>query len=409
MFVTSVTSIHLKRMVQSNAADLLPNYRRYQLIAAGFVLACFLIWPVILTYYFGGPVLITLAIYLFSICIFLWDFFYWVDNRLFSFLGILITLLLLIDIYRFVGSSPKFSLITYLGNMIGSALSIYAIVFSLFGLFLFAFLYLKLSNTYLTNESDSSWLSSNAFDRTGAFTMKIVGKAISRASQIKDTQKSSGYRLIPLFQFGLFQPGLAANTLFIYFSIAMVLIITYWTTGILTVREWDYFLLALFYLCSLTLTIDFLQHRNNIATLYLQSDLSSRNSFIHIIAISYLWGIFKQIAVFALLLIFLQRVFHFTTWADLFQILAMGFTINLVYISISLLFSSKVKSEKCIGYGVINIIIMIFALPLTIFGLAIYSWIFVAACAFISSLLFGLAMRQFAKTEMDFIGPELPA
>ena len=125
--------------------------------------------------------------------------------------------------------------------------------------------------------------------------------------------------------------------------------------------------------------------------------------------LTYLFVLFKQWLAFSLLSIFIQTIFHFVSWTILFQVIVIASILSIFHISISLLLSDWVRSPNGIGYTAFNMITLLillfpFALCLRSFG-----WLFIAGLALGSALLFLLGLCRFAKTEMDFVGPEISA
>jgi len=399
-FMSAAAGFHLRQMAEGNAADLLPNYRQYQLVTAGTILAVFLIWPVLFTSLTGVSVWITLAAFLFFACLALWIAFF-LENGLIVFAGVVIIWWLAVDIYSLATHSPDVSRIGKLAGFVGVSWPIYVIAASALGLSIFAFYFLSFAHFPEESRNDYK-IALETQDWTDPAAVKLAAKTISRLAEKK--AGSSRYRLAHLYQFSLFSPIYTAPVYYVFFgSFIFCALITYLSFHQQTERDFplmSFYLPFAYYWMTAALASDFLSHQNRMPFIYLQSPLSSINAFRTTVALSYLLTVGRHMLSTTMAMVVLHSLFPWTTWKHLFPLCVMGIILSVIQFSLSLLASRKIATPaRSMGWLIIN---MCSVFPLVLFA-KFYSHIWMFVAMVIGGLLFWLAMRRWSRTELDFV------
>jgi hypothetical protein len=401
--LAAATGFHLRQALESSESDLLPNYRRSQLTAAGIILSIFSLWPMLLIILWGGPLSNSLAFYLFFICLALWVAFFSAGGTGWTaVLGLAAIIWAFRDLYKLVNASPEASRIARLGIYFGASWPVYAVLASLLGLLLFVFYFKRVSNTSLTNEWTSDYLQCLKTQdwMDNPLTLKLTEKTISRLSTIESGQKPSLYSLIRLFQFGLFSPMNTTSAYygflggFIYCSL-----LTFFGLYIAMKESMNFYLPFAYYWIAAMLAGDFLSHRNRIPAIYIQSRLPSRRSFVFVTILSYLLIVGKAMLSITASMIVLNIFFPFAAWAEFIRLCAMGIVSAFIQVFLSLSAGSKVKSA--IAWMIGSLFPTLFLALL----IPLYTrhWYFIAGAAFFSGLLVWPAIRKWENLEFDFV------
>lgn len=395
--------IHLRQVVESSAADLLPRHRTLQLVAAGLILAAHLIWPMLLTNFLGVPALITLAAYLSFICLTLWLAFFF-ENGLLATLGILTIVWVFVDLYRLFSPVPETSRVSQLGTYVGSSSTTFLIAASSLGIIAFVFYYQRLSSARCYDGSGNYYqVSLRTGDWVDPLTVRAAAKRINRMFEAGTSQGPSLCGSARLFQFGLFSPSYSAGSyvnLGVFFTCALLTYMSFHQESRSDFPPMNFFLPFGYYWIMAMLAADFLSHRNRMAAIYLQSRLPSRDTFARATVLSYLLVVSKHALIITAAAILLHLILPWTTWTNFPQLCVMGFTLSLIQVALSLLASDKVKSSGGISWLMCNLFLV---LPVVFVGRAyVHSWSVVAVLALAGGLLFWLAVRRWTQTEMDF-------
>lgn len=400
MVMTGVITFHSILLSQSSSTDLLPNYRRYQLMASGLLLAIFLIWPMVVMAILGEPVLIVLAIYLFFACLMLWSTVYYFINSSLNLIVLLGIAFLLREVYRLVGFSNETSLISRLGIDSGYFLPVLVIGVSALGFMLFAFYYRKMPSSRFTDELIEALCTTGFPENADTFSIKLAEQSIRRLSKRKKDTKLRAYRFARLIKFSLFNPANAANNPLAIVVLLLLFAIAHYFHFF--DEAWGAILLTLYYMGGMILAVDMWDHMKGLPETYLKSPLPSRSSFLKTTIFSYLLVAGKGTLFASLAIIIDQFFYHLNSWETLLQIIAMGFILSLAHISVSLLACDVVLLGP-LGWYIAHMIAIAFILFTISIGLVTFAWYFVAASALLSGLLFILSTRKWLKAEMGFI------
>jgi hypothetical protein len=392
---------HLRQSLESCEVDLLQNYRQRHLIAAGIILTVLTIWPVLLTALRGGPVLLTLAAYLFFECLALWIAIFGASRMgVPSAIGFCSIIWAFHDVWNLMPwATPGVSRIAQLASMIGPDWEIYTIAASVLGFLIFAIYYLRASCMRLANEFENDfWKCYKTQDNVDSHSMNAAAKNISRLSRKLPNESPGSYRSIRLIQIGLFSPGSVVASFNSFFTAIFIGVSL--TFCIYLVKGMIFFALTYgYFVISVLIAGDFYSHRNRLPAIYLQSRLSRKS--------------FMRTTIWALMLIFLRGMLNFTVvmavsnelfslavWTRFFQLCLGGIAVGFFQVSLGLLIKDRAISSaiKALIYF-LPIIALLVLSPL-------YShWLYIAAIAIAGCFLFLPAIRFWGNSELDPSNP----
>ena len=397
VFVSAAAGVHLREMADGSVADLLPNHRKFQLMAASLLLCLCLVLPILFTDHLAFPIPVTLAGFLFFTSLALWIAFSLESKGLIAWVGILVIWWLMVETYRLAGHSPETSRLAPLGSSLGSWWPFFMILPSAAGLLVFAHHYLSARFSHEPKNDYTAALQTQ--DWVDPVALKTAERAISRLTEKKERTSP-----VYLLQFSLFSPAYCAG---LWYTFAGVFIYAAIVT-LLTSRQssWDfpamYFYLPFgYYWITAVVAADFLSHRNRMAAVYLQSNLPSRSSFTRTAVLIYLLVIAKQVLGISLAMIILNVFFPWASWPQFLTLCLVGFALSFIQVSLSLLSSSWLATPaRSIAWLIVNLFIVVPLMPLAKYHDQI--WIVLTALVPLSGLLFLMAIRKWSGTELDF-------
>ena len=189
------TGIHLKRLVKSNAAALLPHYRSKQLIAVGLLMSTFILWPALLLSLHGFPFPVTLTLLLFSAVFIISLLFRYGDNIL----SLLIILWVLRIVYEILGLPVHITVFNFLANVNQIQLIIFLIITAIILFYFFLRYYLNISVLQFEGESgDDTDPLAKDHDRAGPYIITFAQKMMTQAK--KNIPQKAG-SILPLHSF----------------------------------------------------------------------------------------------------------------------------------------------------------------------------------------------------------------
>jgi hypothetical protein len=399
-----MTGFHLRQALETSTADMLPHHRSRQLVTAGLILTVILIWPVLLVVLRGGPVLVTLAVFLLFACSGLASSFFSTRASGASLiLGIPVIYWLLYDVSRLAGAFPGTSTIAGLELYASPFWPAYVIIASVLGLISFGIFFLKTSYSSFSDELNADYLQCLATqDWVGPLAVRRAEAAIVLLSRKYRDRPLSKFQLARLFQFSLFSPVYAAR----FYGVPIFLICLLFTY--LSYQKssshgptMNFFLPFAYFYLTAVLAVDFLSHKDRLPSIYLQSDLPSRKTFALTTVISYLLVTGKQMLGITLATTVIHLIFSWTTWTNFVPLCFIGLLLSLIQISISLLAGRWMKPSYGIAYILVNALA---AIVITLFSrLYSSSWGIIAAMALLTGMLFWFAVRRWMGSGMEFV------
>ncbi len=419
--MTYIAAMHLKNMIKNNAAALLPHYRRSQLIATGLILALFIFVPVLIRGIQGIPILAPAAMFLFTAGLILWGIFNFGENVL-VIAGILWTGKLAHELLGFKAKVMFFdSLNRFSPGGSDTVFPIFIILLSCTLLFLFARYVMAIphketwdSTRHRTNPYTKE------YDRVGPLLGRLTGRIMGKRQKgMTGEGKRSRFQLARVFQSALFSPGVTyfpGTVLFLLVVLFYLFSFFYilgggFEGGMLKQRVVP-FLIMIYYISAALLTTDFLQHRHRLPALWLQAQLDSRKTFTGVTILTYLMVAGKQFLGISIYFLLMPVVIPGITYSMVLAMITAGFCIDLVLLSLALLFSDQVVSRECKGWTVSLIVIGV--LPIFIFlGSLIKNslkyleayWYFLFIFGLTALFLFWRAYKKWMNTKMDFVDP----
>jgi len=406
-----IVGMHLNRIIKSNSTALLPNYRRDQLITLTIILSFYILWPIIILGVFGFIILNPLALLLISAIFVLWISFRFGEGIVVA-LAIIWGVRFFYEVLNFQTKVLYFENISeYISSTFRDIFPISIIILSLicFGLF---FRYIKNVSIYrfLKSKQDNTDPWARDFDRTDPVTEKMMDRIIYKLISTKSQDILS---IIRKFQIYLFGPANIVSTQLIN----MVIIVLYFFTinliftgDFAEISEDSIVICYLFFsLNSSMLSADFLQHREKLPSLYLQSSFNNRNHFLNAVISSYLIIGVKQFLFLGIAFLSVPLIIPVFSFAKLWPMYLLGFYAYVAVISFSLIFSKIIFSPEAKGWTLTSILFAIISTPIVLALRDIFSWQFFVVVGVLCLVLFWLSTITWSKTELDFSGPEMPA
>lgn len=416
ILVSSVVVLYLREVTATDASALIPNYRKKQLIAAGIILTPFLLCPVVIACIKGVPVLSCLAMLLCIVSFFIFV----VVNNIPDTLQMLVLIPLWL-VYELLGLEPSlgfigsFSEITGFGSDNLFALFVTGVSLALIGYFSVRFLR---GNTKKPGDSDKAGIDpfTASYDKIDTISARLVFRKIDRLFNNLQKRKSSFSSYVRLYQYALFSPSssLIFDMAFIFASVISYVVIVYFyvtNAGFNSVQKIAPLIFLIYHLGAVSFTTDFLQHRDRMPALWLQSRLSSRREVAKVILLTYLAVAGRQYLKITVLLLLLPLLIPAIANPEYIPVLSAGVLPFIVLISFSLILSDRITSFSCWGWSVSNTLLACLVLGMT-FGICrifYYSqpfWLFFLLITPFSLLFLWRAFNKWAETEMNFTGPE---
>jgi len=415
MMILFVSGLHWRGLIRNNATALFPHYRRYLIATFVLILAAFLLWPVIITGLRGFTVLPMLAMFMFLACIMLPGFFFFGESIFV--MGVLVWLGKMA--HELLGFKARIMIFDDLSNfsLLGSKLAfpILLILFSSIGLFLFA-RYLLQAPTQFSNVNMNKTNSyAQNYDQANALTLFITRKSMAFLLKNSRNKKRSLFNTARLLQPALFSPRYAffcqslaeMPVLFFYLLTAAYIMV-----GIKFDTQFVPFLFSFYYITATIITTDFLQHRQRLSLIWVQVQVDSRKTFAKITILTYMMVLVKNYLAYSLGLLFIPLIFPMVSIIRFLPIIALGLLVNVLLLSLSLLFSDQVVSPDSKGWMLFHIIVGFAGSLIAITELKLTfntpgTWIFILVLAVITGFLLLWAYKNWSKTELNFAGPKV--
>lgn len=422
---------HTRRLLEFNRINLIPGKLRYHFITTVIILAPFVIWPVILVRLLGLPVLPHFALILFSLSVLILFLFLSIPKMKITdtvrpweiIFGIILIILAYILLNFPVGDKiPRlWPELFEFGSRFD--MSIYIVILSVIFLSLTVFLYLKESKSLKSDLNGIlESLSVSGHDRVDSYTWKTVHRKLAGLIENIRSGKPTSMQMTKLFQYGLFNPGSSVFFIsmisFALLASIIALILSYISTDRIETVLFYMFPPSVIWLCvyqidASRLSMEFLRHRTNIPSIWLQSQLSTRKEFVKKILSAYIFVALKRYLTFGfafLIIALLFPDFYFIKIESIPIILLAGIIQYILMISLSLIFSADVTSNSCYGWtiSIVLLCIMTWLIFLVYWhagpGILTNS-IILSAALIVSGFVFREAFKIFTDTEMDFAEP----
>jgi len=410
ILLLAILSIHLKRMVKSNASALLPDYKKRQSMAACFWLLLFAVWPVIITSYFGFPLLLNTAVFLFTTAVCLNIFFKYGDHII----PLLFIIWILRLVYELAGITVEAPLFSALRNYWPAEnqvhFSVILLLISFLLLYFFVRSYFKLSILDFENENgDNTDPWARDFDKTGPILARLLDKKLQKTTALRKGSYLS--KLIKLFQFSLFSPGIHVSLNSIHFGFMLL----YMASVYFLLSGWMFLasrviivVLTLIYQISAAfIAADFLHHRSHLSMLWVWAGLDSRKKFSRVSALAYYFTAAKQYIIVTLSFIVITASLNLLSPYEMLILMVYGLSIYAILPSLSLIFSSSIQSPSAKGWTFTNIIAAIIMMPIFDQLIGVFSWPVFLTLMIIGIISIWRAMNIWKHSEYDFSGPEV--
>lgn len=359
MFIPMIFS-YLIEQLRTDFSELLPGYRKIQLYSVIPILSIFFVLPMILLAVHGYPVIEIASVTLFT----LGALAFLVTKINLDNIFVLIMLAWpIIFLYESFGLASKvivFGPADFDSFIIGSTASALVIIAVSIGLLTyFVRYYLTVPSVRMTREK---WRNQNQYakdlDVPSGFVERRVGNLLDRnkAGEKKD------YGSFRLTRLALFSPKttLLLRQVFISAAIVLMFYTIFIVANFSTERQLQdnvyCLLVAAFYFQAVTIAGDFLQHRANLGGIWLTGLFKSRRKFAASVFMNYLTVMLSSYIVVSFGLIAIYFILMGTeSIPGMFPWIMVGFFVTLFVFSMSLVFSSGIRSDDARGWTIANI------------------------------------------------------
>jgi len=407
IFIDLIIAGNLKNVTKTAAIMLLPDYRKKQIITHGVFLFIFILLTTLIFGINSFSVLTISSLCLFTACLILWLIFL-TDEIFIVFIVVLWTLRIIIELLGFKTESKITGTFMELTGLQSDFLfPLLLIIFSLKALAFFVIYYFRIP----VYDSDVE----NIHDSAKFIDRKIL--------KIRKGRIKPGLSLpndIRFFEFSLFSPGYIIK---ISFSTIISTAAAFFTYGYIVAHARGGFqhiehyiipfIIFIYYMSSIMVTTDFLQHRNLLSSLWLQSPLTSRKNFTDRILLTYIYVIIKNYFLVSILLAAAFFILPSLSAVVLLQIYTLTLALSLCMVSFSIVFSSRLTSYHSVNWMVGNIILSTILLLILIktksFGMAENlsgTWFFSLTMVLLSAVVLRFAFIKWKDTEMSSIEKE---
>ena len=416
LYSTLFLGLHLRQLSTWPGSWLVPNFKSSHLQATAVSLSMLFFLPVLWLVLNGLPVFPLVAMLLFYSTLTLWSGYYQGQ------FGVSVpTLWMLAHIQENNFSSLRPSLLE-------SSFLYEAMLFSFaaLGLILFAFFYAKDKSERNPIQACGELVSKGRVGwKTGMITPITAKLAHGRLSAtLRNGGPSSPWRLARLFQFGLFSPGLMCLTLpLTYFCgvVGVALIAHYLfhpifveNSGGSAILANDFMATVIFGINILSLSTDFIQHRNRLPQLWLWAAAANRKAFSHATILSFCWVAAKQFMLTSILFFGLSFLLPGLSPTRVLAMLPLYGLLYLFVISSTLLASKWIKSRQGFGWNLVIWPGFYLVLAGQFWWMNVRKtggpvvdafWPATAIALLLALWLMVRAVRSWPKTQLDFLTP----
>jgi hypothetical protein len=414
--ISGMVAIYLKEVTVSDSCALIPGYRKKQLITAALVLCLYMVVPAIVLSIRGLPVFNVMALLLLIAGTLVAH----TDNTQLmgrQFLPLVPIWLAyeLLDIqpnFEFIGS---FSQLTGFSSNTPFALLVIALAVIIGGRFVIRFMRGETIYPQSPQISQTSYILAT-YDKVDPVSAKFLSGKMSRLYRRMKEERRRYSDLIRLYQYALFNPR---STLFADPTLSTVVIfylymyyLVYHSKSFDTVLELAPLLFMIYQLMAVGVTTEFLQHRDRLPSLWLQSPLPARTDITRAVIFTYLAVAGKQYLKVSLALALLPVFVPAYARPEYLLLIAVGLLPYIFLIALSLAQSEEITSPTCWGWAVFN---LVFSMVMFLFNISfshdfknpLAYHVFLLLMIPVSAVYLWYVYRGWATdTEMNFAGPE---
>ena len=414
---------HLRQtLLDGEEADMLPNYHKRQLTAAGIIVMAYLLSFLALTLFHGWQPLPAFAGFLGVTALTLW----FGNNFMFGFMVLFYFSINVPAIFFPDNRAGRMLIETYQAVWIGlsaheNVWSGLLIVLSLGGIILFCVRYLNITcatafnhRFFFTGFGHMQFMQlaqnvppakKSARENTNLFADRLAANAVFQMTDARRCgQRLSFFQLARLIRFAMFQfpsrggYNRAASRL-VSACYGLLTMILAFSRSIAEPTAVVAFTLPL--LCSAIAAASvfiFQSNKNQLPMLYLQTDLPSKADFMKAAAAGYLLSAAELVLILTGAALVTHVFFPCVAWQRMFQIVSITAAMVLVQISIPFLTGNRRKTQPVPGW--MTGIYLLFFPAWTILRTT-SSWTVAGTCVLAGAVFFYTALRRWEQSEMD--------
>lgn len=354
MMLSSFVGVNLRRIIQSPTSLLMPKYRHTQLKAGIFYLLPFVLLSTILMAIKGFSFMTYFTAFVFVAVS--------VTIMLYRFSEQLVLIILLMWIMKFGLQMLGFNIGHEIWSM--TALTIYGSKFLFELAFLFIciiaaywfyryYLNVSIQKKYIAKHTDDGW---NRNHETGSkFQIYLINKIKERMIKKSRKIKDNDLYQIRLIQYSLFSPFIL--------SLTTILIYCFYIFAYTFTWLWFFYdstdssLLSLiinmtFMIFIIILMSDFLNHRNRISLLWLQSRTKSKTKYLKLVFSSVMYNVAKYYIMISLIYITALLLIGYSSNQILASLL-FGMNFYLGIPALAFIFNDRIESEGSKGWNAV--------------------------------------------------------
>ena len=415
-FISGIIGLHLRININSSNSSMLPNFRRRQMMAAGIILFVFLLWPTIITNYYGFPIFTSLAMMLFSVMLMVWLFF---SGKI---LLILLFFPLWVACFELLGLQTGTRWFSWLPDLSGFTSNwifpVSIIIISVISLLTFTIYYFRVSTNNLPRFRFEEYPFEEAMNydiqprKQGRFSKYY--HRISYNSLLKLVQKNkefggSVYSESRLIQYGLFGPNFIINIVWIAAPILWMLFFSYVNYYMEPIHPgiilpiWFYIYLT----GIINLVSNFFRSTAILPELQIKSGLGSRKKFAKSVIISYLKMGFRYWLLISISLLITPFIIPDVTYIMLPQLFVFGLIVFIFEIALSVLIPHRSSGILIISHVIVSASFLLMIIPMRVdlsflFDNSTSLWIILGWSSLISLIFFYTAYTRWIHKELNF-------
>jgi hypothetical protein len=364
---TSFLGINLRRVIQSPTSLLLPKYRQTHILCAFISMIALMIFPVLWFTFIGfSPLLILTALLFISGAVMI------ITYRFSEQIVQIIILLWIVKIgmqmlgFNFGPRIWGLSDLELFGSQTLFEILFLIIVLTSFFLFYRYYLRVSIYKEYIARHTDDGW--NRNHDTGSRWQMALVNYQRNRMISRNKNKKNSRFFQVRLFQYSLFSPfNLTLSTVFVYaFFIFAYGLTVVWQFYNFSKSGFDMINLMIhmtFVIFILILISDFMNHRNRISLLWMQSRSKEKKEFLDNIFWSVIYLSIK-FYISVSVLYFLGLFMLSYSGAEVIASLLLGLNFYILIPALAFLFSNSIKSEGSNGWNMFMMFFVIFTITI---------------------------------------------
>ncbi len=360
--LSSFLGLNLRRVIQSPTSLLMPKYRQTHIAVSFMFIIPFILFPVIwFSFKEISPVTSTAVFFFIVISVLITT--YRFSEQIVQFIFLLWLLKIGLQMLGF-NIGPRIwglSDLTIFDSKALFELVFISIIIIIAFIFYHYYLRVSIYKDYIAKHTDDGW--SRNHDTGSKWQIKLINFVRSRMIKNYSDNKNNRFYQIRLMQYSLFSPfTLSASTVFVIgFYIFLYALTMIWQFYNFSKSGFEFINLIIymtFVIFSLVQISDFLNHRNRISFLWMQSRSREKEEFLD----NVFWSVvFNSMKYYITVSIFYLAVLSILSYSgmEVIAFLLLGLNFYLFVPALGFIFSDKIQSEASKGWNMAMMFLII--------------------------------------------------